>query len=38
MGEGTASANTASMTFYCAGAVGFGYYDQLYLGRTSGTF
>jgi hypothetical protein len=32
------SSNTVSMQFYCAAALGFGYYDQLYLGATSGTF
>ena len=33
-----AGPNAVSLQFYCIAAVGFGYYDQLYLGRTSGTF
>jgi hypothetical protein len=34
-----ASANAVSLKFYCSSAIGgSGYYDQMYLGRTSGTF
>jgi hypothetical protein len=35
---GKASSNAVSLSFYCAAALGFGYYDQLYLGRSSATF
>jgi hypothetical protein len=37
-GSATANANVVSMEFYCIAALGFGYYDQLYLGRTNTTF
>ena len=34
----TANSNVVSMQFYCIAALGFGYYDQLYLGQTDTTF
>jgi hypothetical protein len=33
-----ASSNAVSMNVGCISALGFGYYDQLYLGRSNGTF
>lgn len=33
-----ASNNAVSLSFGCISALGFGYYDQLYLGRSNGTF
>lgn len=33
-----ASNNAVSLNFSCISALGFGYYDQLYLGRSNGTF
>ena len=36
--QGVSPAGTASMSFSCIGGVGFGYYDQLYLGTENTTF